>query len=161
MRRLIADWMVSGSAPVSSTRSSMRSRSRSTPRSAAWLRWSTVIFWSVACAIAVPAAQRMKPIVRNQSRPLTPALPREHGGGRDPWRIADAPPNRRAHARAERGGRAGGGGGGPAQVVSYRGQFPRRKILQMPQAIEQHVGRDPRAARVEADPELLEELILA
>src|SRR6266446_7774211 len=30
------------------------------------------------------------------------------GRGRDPWRIGDAPPDRRAHACAERGGRVRG-----------------------------------------------------
>src|SRR5438309_2569899 len=42
-----------------------------------------------------------------------------------------------------------------------RGQFPRRHILQTPQAVEQHVGCDPGTTRVEADAELLEELVFA
>src|SRR5262249_26563634 len=37
-----------------------------------------------------------------------PSLSRRAGRGRDPWRIRDAPPDRRTHACAERGGRGGG-----------------------------------------------------
>src|SRR5713101_4329106 len=42
--------------------------------------------------------------------PLTPALSPRAGRGRDPWRIRDAPPDRRTHACAERGGRVRGSG---------------------------------------------------
>src|SRR6266481_8031022 len=46
----------------------------------------------------------------NAQAPLTPSLSPRAGGGRDPWRIRDAPPDRRTHASAERGGRVRGSG---------------------------------------------------
>ena len=44
----------------------------------------------------------------SQKVPLTPALSPRARRGRDPWRIGDAPPDRRTHACAERGGRVRG-----------------------------------------------------
>src|SRR5437867_1327002 len=49
--------------------------------------------------------------------PLTPALSPRAGRGRDPWRIEDAPPDRRTHACAERGGRAAAAGGVTTRVA--------------------------------------------
>src|SRR6202022_3678449 len=44
----------------------------------------------------------------SQKVPLTPALSPRAGRRRDPWRIGDAPPDRRTHACAERSGRGRG-----------------------------------------------------
>src|SRR6202011_4508643 len=45
----------------------------------------------------------------SQKVPLTPALSPRAGRRRDPWRIGDAPPDRRTHACAERSGRGSRG----------------------------------------------------
>src|SRR5216683_4921944 len=61
-----------------------------------------------------------------------------------------------AHARAPRGA---GGWGGPHLSPLDRSQFPRRQILQMPQAVEQHVRRDPGTTGVETYAEFFEKLV--
>src|SRR5207244_1772883 len=47
----------------------------------------------------------------------SPDSPARAGRGRDPWRIRDAPPGRRTHACAERGGRVRGRSALAALVV--------------------------------------------
>src|SRR5207253_777999 len=49
-------------------------------------------------------------------------------------------------------------GGNRLQSPSYCGQVARREILEMPQAVEQDIGRNPCPAGVETGAELLEEL---
>ena len=53
------------------------------------------------------SAQPSISVIRFARAPLRPS----GGRGRGPWRIGDAPPDRRAHARAERGGRVRGSSG--------------------------------------------------
>src|SRR5436305_969429 len=77
MRRLIADCTARGSAPLSSTRSSTRSRSRKSVRSALWLRCNTVARWSASCAIAAGELPNAQPSRRNASSgPRTVVLDR-------------------------------------------------------------------------------------
>src|SRR6266436_4972944 len=52
------------------------------------------------------------------AKPLTPTLSPQAGRGRDPCRIGDAPPDRRTHACAERGGRVRGRSGSPPDAIA-------------------------------------------
>src|SRR5271165_6209370 len=62
----MAGWTERASAPVSSTRSSMRSRSRMTVRSAVWLRWSTAAGLSASCASAWDDANSATAIAKSE-----------------------------------------------------------------------------------------------
>src|SRR5437764_11461030 len=70
MRRLIADCTERGSAPLSSTRSSTRSRSRKSVRSALWLRCNTVARWSASCANTATGWLKPRPS-KNSARSRT------------------------------------------------------------------------------------------
>ena len=81
MRRLIADWRATGSAPVSSTLSSIRRKSRTTLRSAVWLRCSTVACCSVVCAMEGIGNSMTK--AKSGRMPRAPVLPPRVGRGRE------------------------------------------------------------------------------